>query len=423
MKSNNSFVFQKTTNSNFVKNNQFFKIQHVLINLYEKKIPKDKNIKIFDTPEPKTNSDTAIETITNSNSKIILKTIQTTETTEQENTNQKRHKPKIRRKKYCKLIEKFANSFNDIEKKNLNNSFCGNAVLIEKKINKFISSKKNSLVKNNNKINNKIQNTINIPRKKWEYNYEVDSNLKKYRTLSASIKNKNLNNKNRKIPKQLEITNKINYVNLFNQNKFFNPYFKEVNYYTSENSKIDMKNFEFDEIAQRRPGHNKLKINNYNDAKSKKNTNPNTTKINFKKKKLEILNFCSDIEFNPRNSNNLKKFKERKKKLNDPSPIPSNKKIINIRIKDLKNKNNIGLKKLSTKNIFSKNKLIKRKKLFIKTTEYSPKILDGRETSYYLSNKKQITLGNSQKSHIQKSKNFITMPNFRFFEVGKIVKN
>ena len=119
MKSNNSFVFQKTTNSNFVKNNQFFKIQHVLINLYEKKIPKDKNIKIFDTPEPKTNSDTAIETITNSNSKIILKTIQTTETTEQENTNQKRHKPKIRRKKYCKLIEKFANSFNDIEKKKL----------------------------------------------------------------------------------------------------------------------------------------------------------------------------------------------------------------------------------------------------------------------------------------------------------------
>ena len=417
MKSNVSCILQKTTNYNISKNNQFFEIQHVFINLHEKKNSKQKNIKISDTLESKTNNITEVETVTTSNSKNIQKTTQTIETSEQETTYQKKQKPKIIQKKYYKLIEEFNNVFNNTEKKNINNSFSVNINLMKKTPDKFFPISKNNLIKINN---NKIKSITSISRKTRVSNYSVDSALRKYETLSASIKNKHSNNKNRKISKQLEMNEK-NFVNLCKKNKFIDPCCKEANLYTLENNKIEIKNFECDEIAQRRPGHSKLKKNDT--TRSKKKTKQNITQQNCNKKKYENLSSRSNIKINTKKNNNLKKFTERNESSNGPSPIPYNKRLVGSYLKDLKNKNNIGIKQINNINIFPKNKSFKKKKLLVKNTEYNPKIFGAKENFDYLSKKNQITLENNSKDYKKKKKNFINLMNFRFVETAKNVKN
>ena len=420
MKSGISFVPSKTMDHvESSKNNQFFKIKYVLINLNEKKNSKQKTGKI-NALESKTNLDKAAETITALNSKNILNTVQTIEFSEQGTINQKKHKPKIKQQKYCKLFDEFTNEFKDIEKKKLNNSYCINVDLMKKKEYKFRSMNKNNINRNNN-----IKNITNIPKRTWLSNCIMNSAIRKYKTLSATIKNKHLNNnKIRKIPKHLE-KKEIKLVNKNNKNKYFTPCCKKVCFYTSENNKNDTKNFECNEVAQRRPGHSKVKINNSNEAKVKKITKKNITQVNFNKKKNEILDSFSNIKINPESSNNLKKFSERKEKLNTPCSIHSNKKIVNIYIKELKtkNKNKGQLKKINNINVLAENKSLKKKELFIKDIEYNHNILGGYEISEQLSKKKQITLENSSNNYKLKKKNFIKLMNCRFSEIEKNIKN
>lgn len=409
MKSNISFVPYTTINHlNSSRNNRLYKIHHVLINLYEKNSTKQNSGKILNAPEHKTNSETAAETFTTSNSKTKKK-IEISE-----HVNKKKHKPKIKQKKYCKLIEEFAKTFNDIEKKNLNKSFLINVDLMKKNQKRFCSINKNNL----NRNNDRIKNPTSASRKTWVNNYSTESALRKYKNLSASIKNKFLNNKTREIPKQLEI-NKINFVNIYNKNKFFPSFCQELNLYTSENSKNDIQNFECEEIAQRRPGRNKDKINISNEVKIKKSVKQNITQINFNKKKYEVFNYCSNLK----SSNNIKKCNGRKKNLNDVSPMFSNRRTVNLCLQELKNKNNNELKKTNDKNVVAKNKSFKRKKLFIKNTEYNPKVSGGKAIFDNIIKKKQITLENNPKDCKRKKKDFISLMSYRFAENGKNAKN
>ena len=142
-------AYSNINQTNTSKNGEFFKIPYSLIKKYcDKKNSKQKIEKTIESPETKTNADTITETISTLNSKNYIKTSLQTEKTEQENISQKRHKPKNKTKKNCKLLEEFTDEYNDLNKKNLNNSYSFNIDIAKKKQRKYFSVDKNYSSKN-----------------------------------------------------------------------------------------------------------------------------------------------------------------------------------------------------------------------------------------------------------------------------------
>lgn len=397
MKLNISLIPRTIINPNSSShNNRFFKISYAIIkNLCNKKNSKQKTGKIPESSESRTNSNTAAETITFLNSKINIKSIKKIEILKQNNINKKRNKKKIKKIRNCKLIEEFANEFNNIISKNLNNSYSINIDLMKKKLENYFSINMKDLKRNNDKF----KNITNIPTRKWVENCGKNNNLRKYEALSASIKSKHLNDKIRKIPKLLKIPNVniINFDNIYNKNKLFNSFYEEVKLCTSENKRNDPKNFECDEIAQRRPGHNKIKKNNSNKAKNKKSKESNITQINLTNKKYESIKICPNNKLNPRMSINITKFRERKT-----------------------NNNNNGLKTTNSRII-----LVKKRSISIKNSKNNTinnsKIRSGDEI--FFSRKSQMTFENKPNENKQRTKNIINIKTLKFEETGKNLKN
>ena len=422
MNSNNSLVPNATKSINNSKNDKVFKIRYALIkNLCDKKSSKQKIEKILESSEPKTNCNTAAETITTLNSKINIKTIKKNEISEKDIISQKRHKPKIRKKHNCKLIEEFINTFNDISKKCLNKSYNTHIDLMKKKQKKFFSMQK---INNINGYNNKIKNITIISVKAWLSNCKKNNNLKRYQALSASVKNKYLKNKNREIPKQLKMisSNIINFESIFNKNKLFPAFYKEINFCTSEN-KNDIKNVECEEIAQRRPGQSKLKNDSPNKNKSKINSKQNITQITRNKKKNDFLETYINIKLNPKMTNNLTKFKGLKKKISNPSPLSNNQRAINKCIQELINKNNNGSKKINNANFVQKKLSFNIRNSLKTNTLNDSKKFDGDVILDYFNKKSQNNLKNKPNDRKPKSKILMNKQTYIFDNIKKNVNN
>ena len=417
-------AYSNINQTNTSKNGEFFKIPYSLIKKYcDKKNSKQKIEKTIESPETKTNADTITETISTLNSKNYIKTSLQTEKTEQENISQKRHKPKNKTKKNCKLLEEFTDEYNDLNKKNLNNSYSFNIDIAKKKQRKYFSVDKNYSSKND-EDRKKTENVIS--KKIWLENCNKNNKLKNYQALSSSIKNRYFNNKNRVLSTRIQKINTytINFENKYNKNRFLTPFQKEINLNKSENSKkIEEENVECEELAQRHHGNNQK--NNYGIKAS--NTTNNKKKpicmvMNPTKRKNIFLNSSSNVKTNTRKNNNLTKIRGKKFTFNDFSFIHYNQNKINSYIKKSQVKNNI-FKKLNTTNSMIKKKTRNQNNESKTNIIYDSKKLNSTEVFGYFIKKCRPNLENRTNNYKRKVKNFEDLKKIIFGEIQKNVTN
>ena len=424
MKKNNTIISYPTISyTDNSKLGRFIKIPYSFIkNICNKKNPMRNTVKVLENLEHKTNTDTIAKKISSLYYKKNKKSMTQIEETKRENISQKRHKPENKTKKSCKLLEEFANEFDDFKKKKLNHSYRIKVDLTKKNRRIYYSFNKNYLKGDSYQIEN-IEDKI---KKLSQKNISKDNKLKKYQNLSAPINSKRGKNQIRKNTNPLKKINERNLDNMYKENKIFNPYYKEINLNSSGNSnKKDTENNEFDDIAQRQHGHSQKKNYRFNITKRIRNIKPTNTQINLKKKIYEFLknyNNCSYNKINPKVSNFITKSRERKLKsnLNDFSLLSYNKSIINGTIQKSKNKNKtiISLRKKSTTNSLATEKPINTKKKLY----YSQKLNSG-EIFDYFTKKCRINLEKKMNDNKQKTKSFITAKSIIIDKPGKKDKN
>ena len=412
MKSNNSII--PYTSINFMNSsigNRFIKIPYSFVkNFYGKKTSNQQNHKVLESPRNIINTDTIIETIPSFNSNNYKKTVIQTETTEQENISQKRHRPKNKSKKTCKLLDEFSNEFDLIRKNNLNYSYRINVDLLKKKQKKFFSFNKNNSSGCNNYRKNLNKNHIKI----WFHNSFKDNRFKRYQTLSRSIKKKYLNSKIRITSNKFKNNNKLK-INLNNLDGLFTHCNKEINLYTtSENTtKNGAKNFEYDDLAQKHHGNSQIKDNKYNISEILRKIKPHNTQTSLCKKN-GLFNNSSNLKTNPRMSNNLTKFiKERKQYLNNFFQIYKNQSKMHSYIQKPKNnKNNINkitLKKINTTNSFATKTSTNIKKYPKTNILCNSNKLDNTKIYGYFTNKSKKNSENRMDVYKQTTKNYINI--------------
>ena len=409
---------------NTSKNGEFFKIPYTLIKNYcDKKNSKQKIEKTIESPETKTNADTITDTISTLNSKNYIKTSLQPYKREQENISQKRHKPKNKTKKTCKLLEEFTEEYNDLNNKKLNSSYNFNIDLTKKNQSKYFSVDKNYSSRNDEDRKNTEDY---ISKKIWLENCNKNNKLKNYQTLSSSIKNRYFNNKNRVISTQIPKINPyiINFENKYNKNRFITPFQKEINLNKSENcQKIEEENIECEELAQRHHGKNQM--NNYV-AKASNNTNnkkkPICMVMNPTNRKNIFLNSSSNVKTNSRKNNNLTKIRGKKLTLNDFSVINYNQSKINSYIKKSQIKNSI-FKKLNTTNSMVKKKTHNQNNESKTNIIYDSKKLNSTEVFGYFIKKCRPNLVNRTNNYKGKVKNFEDIKKIILGEIKKNVTN